>query len=156
VNDNTEGKLDYYTDMSVAASSNVCAVGDDNDKTYTVEATYNYNLKPEQVADLPTYVSTGRYFEKGLKSTNLVFYGPVGSTFVSAKLDGADFVPQAGTNDLGRQAVLINFESQPSSTHTVEVTFSAPPGTYGPVDVRTTPMIKDVPVSIDEPSCGGR
>lgn len=154
VNDNTEGKLDYYTDMSVAASSNVCAVGDDDDKTYTVEATYNYNLKPEQVAGLPAYVSTGRYFEKGLKSTNLVFYGPVGSSFVSAKLDGADFVPQAGTNDLGRQAVLINFESEPSSTHNLEVTFSAPPGTYGPIDVRTTPMIKDVPVTVDEPSCG--
>ncbi|MGO3722328.1 DUF4012 domain-containing protein [Microbacterium gubbeenense] len=154
VNDNTEGKLDYYTDMSVAASSNVCTVGDDDDKTYTVEATYSYNLMPEQVATLPIYVSTGRYFERGLKSTNLVFYGPIGSTFVSATLDGTDFVPQAGTNDLGRQAVLINFESEPSSTHTVEVIFSSPPGIYGPIDVRTTPMITSVPVSVDSPSCG--
>ena len=154
VNDNTEGKLDYYTDMSVSASTNVCTVGDDDDKTYTVEATYNYNLQPDQVASLPEYVSTARYFPRGVKSTNLVFYGPVGSTFVAAKLDGNEFVPQAGTNDQGRQAVLVNFESQPASTHTVEVTFSAPPGTYGPMVVRTTPMLKNVPTDINEPSCG--
>ena len=154
VNDNTEGKLDYYTDMSVKAASNVCQAADDEDKTFTVEATYNYNLQPDQVASLPQYVSTARYFPRGIKSTNLVFYGPVGSTFVSAKLDGQDFVPQAGTNDLGRQAVLINFENEPATTHTVEVTFSSPPGAYGPVGVRTTPMLRDVPTTIDTPGCG--
>ncbi|GGO66255.1 hypothetical protein GCM10010910_25300 [Microbacterium nanhaiense] len=154
VNDNTEGKLDYYTDMSVKASSNVCSVGDADDKTFTVEATYNFNLKPEDVATLPYYVSTARYFPKGQKSTNLVFYGPVGSTYVSAKIDGQDFVPQAGTNDLGRQAVLINFLSDPASTHKIEVTFSAPPANYGPIDVRTTPMIKGVPVNVESPGCG--
>lgn len=154
VNDNTEGKLDYYTDMSVKATSNVCSVGDEDDKTFTVEATYNYNLKPEDVDSLPYYVSTARYFPKGQKSTNLVFYGPVGSTFVSAKIDGQDFVPQAGTNDLGRQAVLINFLSDPASTHTVEVTFSAPPRNYGPMDIRTTPMIKPVPTDVETSDCG--
>jgi len=153
VNDNTEGKLDYYTDMSVAVASDMCTAEDD--ATFTVGTTYNYNLQPEQVADLPLYVSTGRYFPRGVKSTNLVFYGPVGSTFVGAKLDGQDFVPQAGTNDLGRQAVLVNFESDPGTTHTVEVNFSAPADQkYGPLEVRTTPMIKDVPVSTDPSSCG--
>lgn len=153
VNDNTEGKLDYYTSMSVDVASDVCQA--EGDPTFTAKATYNYNLKPEQVAGLPQYVSTGRYFPKGVKSTNLVFYGPAGSAFVSAKLDGEDFVPQAGADDLGRQAVLVNFESQPATSHTVEVTFSAPADqTYGPLDVRTTPMIKDVPVNIDSPGCG--
>ena len=153
VNDNTEGKLDYYTDMSVDVASDVCQA--DEEATFTATATYNYNLKPEEVEALPQYVSTGRYFPKGVKSTNLVFYGPAGSSFVSAKLDGQDFVPQAGTNDLGRQAVLVNFESDPATTHTVEVTFSAPADQkYGPLDVRTTPMIKDVPVTIDSPGCG--
>ena len=155
VNDNTEGKLDYYTDMSVAVASDVCTADDEGDASFTVEATYNYNLQPDQVEGLPPYVSTARYFPKGIKSTNLVFYGPVGSTFVSAKLDGEDFVPQAGTNDLGRQAVLVNFESDPATTHTVEVTFSAPADQkYGPLDVRTTPMIKDVPVTPTTPGCG--
>lgn len=155
VNDNTEGKLDYYTDMSVAVASDVCTADDEGDASFTVEATYNYNLQPDQVEGLPLYVSTGRYFPRGIKSTNLVFYGPVGSTFVSAKLDGEDFVPQAGTNDLGRQAVLVNFESDPATTHTVEVTFSAPADQkYGPLDVRTTPMIKDVPVTPTTPGCG--
>lgn len=153
VNDNTEGKLDYYTDMSVAVASDVCTA--EEDASFTVEATYNFNLQPDQVEGLPFYVSTARYFPKGVKSTNLVFYGPAGSTFISAKLDGQDFVPQAGTTDLGRQAVLVNFESEPASTHTVEVTFSAPADQkYGPLGVRTTPMIKQVPVDIDAPGCG--
>ncbi|MGO3319201.1 MAG: DUF4012 domain-containing protein [Microbacterium gubbeenense] len=152
VNDNTEGKLDYYTSMSVDASTDVCHA--EGDAVFTAKATYDYNLKPEQVAGLPKYVSTGTYFPKGVKSTNLVFYGPSGSTFVSAKLDGEDFVPQTGTHDLGRQAVLVNFESDPASTHTVEVTFSAPADQkYGPLGVRTTPMIKKVPVNIDSPGC---
>ncbi|MGO1628792.1 MAG: DUF4012 domain-containing protein [Microbacterium sp.] len=153
VNDNTEGKLDYYTDMSVDIASDVCQA--DSDPTFTTTATYNYKLSPESVEGLPIYISTGRYFPRGVKSTNLVFYGPVGSTFVSAKLDGQEFAPQAGTNDLGRQAVLVNFESDPASTHTVEVTFSAPADQeYGPLAVRTTPMIKKVPVNIDAPGCG--
>lgn len=153
VNDNTEGKLDYYTDMSVNVTSDVCEA--DDNATFTTSATYNYNLDAGEVAELPQYVSTGRYFPKGIKSTNLVFYGPVGSSYVSAKIDGEDFVPQAGTTDLGRAAVLINFESEPSSTHTVEVTFSAPADEdYGPLAVRHTPMIEKVPTKIDAPGCG--
>ena len=138
--------------MSVAASSDVCSA--DGDATFTAKATYNYNLKPGQVSSLPKYVSTGTYFPQGVKSTNLVFYGPVGSTYVSAKVDGEDFVPQRGTNDMGRAAVLINFESDPSTTHTVEVTFAAPEGEYGPLTVAHTPMIKKVPVKVVTPGCG--
>lgn len=153
VNDNTEGKLDYYTDMSVDVSSDVCTAEDT--ATFVASTTYNYNLDAGEVAELPQYVSTGRYFPKGLKSTNLVVYGPVGSSYVSAKVDGEDFVPQSGTNDLGRAAVLINFESEPSSTHTIEVTFSAPAdGEYGPLAIRHTPMIEKVPTEIDAPGCG--
>lgn len=154
VNDNTEGKLDYYTDMSVAASTDVCEA--DAEATFTAKATYNYTLEPGAVAGLPAYVSTGRYFPKGIKSTNLVFYGPVGSSYISAKVDGEEFVPQAGTDDLGRAAVLINFESEPSSTHTIEVTFSAPieDEEYGPLAVAHTPMLKKVPVEINAPGCG--
>ena len=154
VNDNTEGKLDYYANMNVTASSNVCTAADDEDRTFTATATYNYNLKPDQVESLPRYISTANYFPKGQKSTNLVFYGPAGSIFESATLDGEDFVPQYGAEDLGRQAVLINFISDPSTSHTVEVTFTAPPGEYGPLDVRTTPMVRPVPVDVDSSLCG--
>lgn len=155
VNDNTEGKLDYYTDMSVFASSDVCQT--DNTPTFTATATYNYTLQPDEVADLPQYVSTGRYFPKGVKSTNLVFYGPVGSSFVSATVDGEEYVPVAGTNDLGRAAVKILIENQPATSHTIEVTFSGAEGEqYGPLDVAHTPMIEDVPVEIDAPGCTSR
>ncbi|WP_221583759.1 DUF4012 domain-containing protein [Microbacterium sp. G2-8] len=152
VNDNTEGKLDYYTKMSVDATTDVCTA--DGAPTFTATATYDYNLKPGQVAELPQYVSTGRYFPKGVKSTNLVFYGPVGSTFVSATVDGEEYTPHAGTNDQGRAAVRILIENQPATSHEVEVTFEgAEDQAYGPLAVAHTPMIKDVPVTRKSPGC---
>src|SRR5690606_2825967 len=48
VNDNTEGKLDYYTEMSVAASSNMCEAGD-GPTTFTLKADYHYTLDPAEV-----------------------------------------------------------------------------------------------------------
>ncbi|WP_156758957.1 DUF4012 domain-containing protein [Microbacterium karelineae] len=155
VNDNTEGKLDYYTEMSVVASSDVCQA--DEAPTFIATATYDYNLQPEEVADLPQYVSTARYFPKGVKSTNLVFYGPVGSTYVSATVDGEEYIPVAGTNDQGRAAVKILIENQPATSHEIEVTFRGVEGEqYGPLDVAHTPMIKDVPVEIDAPGCAAQ
>lgn len=153
VNDNTEGKLDYYTEMSVAASSNMCEAGDDP-ATFTLSADYEYTLDPAEVESLPWYISTANYFPKGVKSTNLVFYGPVGSTFVSAKVDGQDYVPVAGTNDQGRAAVRILIENQPATSHTVEVTFEGGEGQeYGPLDVRTTPLANEVSTSTNTPGC---
>lgn len=155
VNDTTEGKLDYYADMSVAAESNVCEVESGEAPTFTTTATYNYNLQPGDVESLPIYISTGRYFERGVKATDMVFYGPVGGTYVSAKVDGAEVQPDVGTMDEGRPAVRIRVENQPATSHTFEVTFSgAPDQEYGPLSVVHTPLVKPVPVETSRPGCG--
>ncbi|WP_456286956.1 DUF4012 domain-containing protein [Microbacterium sp. JZ70] len=155
VNDTTEGKLDYYADMEVEATSNVCEAATGEAPTFTTKATYNYNLQPGDVASLPIYISTGRYFERGVKATDMVFYGPVGGTYVSAKVDGAEVQPDVGTMDEGRPAVRIRVENQPASSHTFEVTFSgAPDQEYGPLSVVHTPLVKPVPVETSSPGCG--
>ncbi len=155
INDTTEGKLDYYTDMSVAIASDVCTVSEDDVPTFTTTATYNYNLDPNDVSGLPHYISTERYYPKGVKATDLVFYGPVGSTFVSAKVDGQEYVPHAGTNDLGRAAVRIRIEQQPSTSTDVEVIFAGGEGQeYGPINLAHTPMLEDdVPLDLDAAGC---
>ncbi len=155
VNDTTEGKLDYYADMEVEATSNVCDAATGEAPTFTTKATYNYNLQPGDVASLPIYISTGRYFERGVKATDMVFYGPVGGTYVSAKVDGVEVQPDVGTMDEGRPAVRIRVENQPATSHTFEVTFSgAPDQEYGPLSVVHTPLVKPVPVETSSPRCG--
>ncbi|WP_324012296.1 DUF4012 domain-containing protein [Microbacterium sp. JZ37] len=152
VNDTTEGKLDYYANMSVEASSNVCQP--EEAPTFTTKATYNYTLQPGEVADLPKYISTGKFYDRGVKATDMVFYGPVGGTYVSAKVDGQDYVPVAGTMDEGRPAVRVLIENQPATSHTIEVTFAGAEGQeYGPLDVVHTPLVKKVPVETSTPGC---
>ncbi|MDR6875129.1 DUF4012 domain-containing protein [Microbacterium barkeri] len=152
VNDTTEGKLDYYADMSIEAASDVCET--EEAPTFTTKATYNYTLQPGEVAGLPAYISTGRYYDRGVKATDLVFYGPVGGTYVSAKVDGQDYVPVAGTMDEGRPAVRVLIENQPATSHTIEVTFAGAEGQeYGPLDVVHTPLVKKVPVETSTPGC---
>ena len=154
VNDTTEGKLDYYADMSVAATSDVCEVAADEAATFTVEATYNYTLQPGDVAGLPLYVSTGRYFERGVKATDMVFYGPVGATWASAKVDGAEIMPDAGSYDEGRPAVRIRIINEPATSHTIEVTFAGAEGEeYGDLNVVHTPLVESVPVETSTPGC---
>lgn len=153
VNDTTEGKLDYYADMSVKATSNACQA--EEAPTFVTEATYNYTLDPADVPTLPLYISTGNYFERGVKATDMVFYGPVGGTYVSAEVDGAAVQPDVGTVDQGRPAVRIRVENRPSTSHTFKVTFAGVAGEeYGPLDVVHTPLVKKVPTEVTQPDCG--
>ncbi|MFL0411276.1 DUF4012 domain-containing protein [Microbacterium paludicola] len=154
VNDTTEGKLDYYSRLSVTASSDVCTVSDEEEPTFRAKAKYDYTLKPGDVAGLPYYISTGRYYPKGIKATDMVFYGPLGAKWASATLDGQPVQPDVGTDDQGRPAVRIRIENQPATSHTLEVTFTGAAGQeYGPLDVVHTPMMKDVPVELSTPGC---
>ncbi|GAA4196057.1 DUF4012 domain-containing protein [Microbacterium oryzae] len=153
VNDTTEGKLDYYADMSVSATSNACQA--DEAPTFTTEATYNYTLDPADVATLPYYISTANHFAKGNKATDMVFYGPVGGTYVSAEVDGEAEQPDVGTTDEGRPAVRIRVFNEPSTSHTFKVTFAGVAGEeYGPLDVVHTPLVKKVPTEVTQPDCG--
>lgn len=153
VNDVTEGKLDYYLDTSIALTTDVCTVADDAAPTFTIATTLTSTLQPDQVADLAWYISPGRFFPKGVTSTDLVVYGPVGSTAVGATVDGAP-TEISPVGHLGRPAVKINVVSDPASVHTVSVMFSGVAGEdYGPLDVWHTPMVHSTPVTVDTPGC---
>ncbi len=155
VNDITEGKLDYYMDTALTVTSDVCTVDSATAPTFTVNSSLNYNLQPGEVRGLPRYISPGRFFPKGVTSTDLVLYGPVGSTFASAAVDGNP-VGATPVEHLGRPAVKINVENQPATSHTVTATFTGTAGAeYGPLQVWHTPMVRDTPVTIDAPGCAG-
>ncbi|MGW9112838.1 DUF4012 domain-containing protein [Microbacterium sp. NPDC055683] len=151
INDTTEGKLDYYADLSVNAAVQGCS--ETTAPTFTTTATYNYTLKNSDVATLPEYISTGVFFPKGVKATDVVFYGPVGATWTSAKVDGVEIQPDAGTTDQGRPAVRIRVQNEPETSHTFEIVFTGSEGEdYGPLDVVHTPLVNAVPVELDAAS----
>lgn len=153
VNDITEGKLDYYMDTAVGVTSDVCTVAADAAPTFDVTTTLTSTLQPGDVNALARYISPARFFAKGDISTDLVVYGPVGASFVSASVDGAGLAATP-LEHLGRPAVKINVLNTPASAHTVSVTFTGTAGqTYGPIEAWHTPMVRPTPVTIDAPGC---
>jgi len=149
VNDVTEGKLDYYLQLDIAATSSQCTVP--QDAQFSVTATLTNTLTPEQAADLPRYVAPARFFAKGDISTDLVVYGPVGSSFESMMLDGVSVDPEVNVEHLGRPAVRFNVLNQPSIAHSLTVNFTGAAGDLGPLEVRHTPMVR--PSNIELSPC---
>ncbi len=154
VNDITQGKMDYYLQLDVAASTDACTVGAGTAPTFTTSATLTNTVQPGDVDGLAEYVATGKYFPKGEISTDLVLYGPVGATLQSVTVDGA---PAAATPlpHLGRPAVKVNIRNVPASSHTIVATYSGEAdAAYGPLEVRHTPLVRPAGVTIDAPGCG--
>lgn len=149
VDDITEGKLDYYAKLTVGAASDQCTV---DAPTFTTTATFASTLDPGAVDGLAEYISPARFFAKGVISTDLVLYGPVGATFASATVDGAPSAAKAVTH-LGRPAVKINIVNQPGASHTVVANFTGATGEYGPLEVWHTPMVQPTEVTVTTPGC---
>lgn len=150
IDDITEGKLDYYMQMGISASSTQCQKG--AAPTFTTTVTMQNTLDPAAVPTLPVYIAPGRFFPKGDVSTDMYFYGPVGSTLTGVTIDGQP-VAVGGQPHLGRTAVKVNVNTSPGQTATIAASFSAPAGTYGALEVRHTPMVKPTPVTIETPGC---
>lgn len=152
VNDITEGKLDYYMQLDLAATSTQCTAPDA--PVFGVTATLTNTLTPDQAAGLARYVAPARFFAKGDVATNLVLYGPVGAKTVSVTVDGQ---PAKATlkSHLGRPAALVKIENTPGQKHTVAATFEGASGEYGPLEMRHTPMVRSTPVELEAASCGG-
>ncbi|MGN8026946.1 DUF4012 domain-containing protein [Microbacterium sp. 22242] len=150
VDDITEGKLDYYMQLGIAAKTTQCQKG--AAPTFTTTVTMQNTLAPGAVAGLPVYVSPARFFPKGDVSSDMYLYGPVGSTLTGVTVDGQP-VAASGQPHLGRTAVKVNVLTPPGQTATITATFTAPAGAFGPLEVRHTPMVRSTPLTIDAPGC---
>ncbi len=151
VNDVTEGKLDYYMQLDVTAASTQCTTPDA--PVFSTSATLTNTIAADQAAALADYVAPGRFFTKGTIGTDLVLYGPVGATAATVTIDGqtaqATVLPH-----LGRPAVKVPVQNTPGQTHTVEATFTATAGEYGPLDIQHTPMVRTVGEQLTVDGCG--
>lgn len=150
VNDFTEGKLDYYMQLEMAATTTQCSAPEA--PSFTVTASITNTLTREQAPNLPEYVAPARFFKKGVVATNLVVYGPVGAKATKVTIDGKA-VSHTAKAHLGRAAVMVPFENDPGQKHTLTVEYSGAAGTYGPFDARHTPMVRQTPVALETPGC---
>lgn len=150
VNDFTEGKLDYYLQLDMAATSTQCSTPEK--PTFEVSATITNTLDAQQAADLPKYVAPARFFAKGVIATNLVVYGPVGAKVTKVLVDGKESAHSSKPH-LGRNAVLVPLQNNPGQKHALTVLYEGAAGEYGPLEVRHTPMVRAVPVTADAAGC---
>lgn len=150
LDDVTEGKLDYYMQLSIAAQSTQCQK--DATPAFTSTVTLQNTLDPSAVPGLAPYISPGNYFPRGDVSSDVYLYGPVGSTLTAVTVDGNP-VAASGQPHLGRTAVRVNVQTAPGQTATITAMFAAPPGDFGPLEVRHTPMVKPTPVTLDATGC---
>ena len=140
-------KIDYYLRSKVKTTSTCNA---DGTHSYTVSTTLWLDLTKAQNVKLPRYVTGGDPATKVYR-TQLFVYGPPGTTVTDSPrrtekswnwrpTDSTDLgrpVPSFMTiNDLGAKKV------------TLSVTFTGPAGEYGPVAVRTTPIVHPTEVEI--------
>lgn len=150
VNDFTQSKLDYYMQLDVEATSTQCS--NPEQPTFTTTATLQNTVTPEQAPLLAPSIAPARFFERGTVATYLVFYGPVGSTFAGATVDGKP-VEAKGVQHLGRGAVKVAVKNLPGQTHTVAAEFTGVAGAYGEFDIQHTPMVRPVDKQVVAPGC---
>lgn len=144
-------KIDYYLRTESKVSS-VCRM--DGSVSYTVHVTVWLDLTKNAAKKLPYYVTGGQLSTKTFR-TQVFIYGPPG-TKVSKEFR------QRGTGkswnwrpldmtDLGRPTPsFMTVNPLGGERVTVGVVFTAPAGQYGPLQVRTTPMVHPTKVSIGE------
>ena len=147
-------KIDYYLRSKVTATTTCNA---DGTRSFTVSTTVWLDLTKAQNAALPRYVTGGDPATKAYR-TQLFIYGPPGTTVTDSQrppkkswnwrpIDSTDLgrpVPSFMTNnDLGAKKV------------TVSVTFTGPAGEYGPLKVRTTPIVHPTEVTIGDGCTAG-
>jgi hypothetical protein len=138
--DISASKMDYYLQTKTSTSSDICSAS--NHPTFTSSATLFADITAADASDLPRYVMSGRWGAEKF-ATQVFIYGPVGATLDSVQIEsrGIETVVNPSGDDLGRPVAAFDVYLRPGETSTVSATFSGAAGSYGPLEVRGTPMI---------------
>lgn len=144
-------KIDYYLRTEAEVTS---ACEADGSVRYIAAVTLWLDLTKKQAKNLPRYVTGGELATKDFR-TQVFFYGPPGTKAVDAKTDGRTWRWRPlGMTDLGRPTPsFMTHQPLGGKKVTVQVSFVGAPGEYGPLEVRTTPMVHPTVVTASE-TCG--
>ena len=146
--DRSSSKIDYYLKTEATVTTDSCTP---DAPTYTVEVKLRFDIPGD--LELPPYVDSGLY---DFYRTEVFLYGPVGASTSSIEVPepGLETTTGPSVTDLNRPAEKFTVDLERGQTAVVRATFAGVPGTYGPTEVRTTPMINPTKVNMAEAPCG--
>lgn len=152
--DTSSSKMDYYLQTSTQTLSNACVSPDS--PAFTTSVRLHSNISVAEAKALPYYIAS-RFFGAASFSTEVFIYGPAGATLTEAKVDdpGLRTDITASDTDLGRPVASFRVNLQPGQSAQVTASFTGAAGTYGPLEVRGTPMINATKHTSDQEAvCG--
>lgn len=150
--DESTSKIDYYMRSAIDLSER-CS---DGTRFFTVQPTLKLDLSQAEADMLPQYIRSGRWGSAQFR-TQVYVYGPPGTAVESVSVDGRDVrVVRDDVTDLERPVAWFETNLAPGETATVSATFAGPEAEYGPLDIRSTPMINKTPYSTSSEGCPGR
>jgi hypothetical protein len=146
--DRSSSKIDYYLHTEATVTTDACTP---DAPTFTVEVRLAFDI-PDDVR-LPEFVDSNLY---DFYRTEVFIYGPVGAVTTSVDVPEPALAATTGPSvtDLARPAEKFTVDMVDGQTAVVRATFTGAPGTYGPTEVRTTPMINPTTVALTDATCG--
>lgn len=159
LNDAGYSKLEYYLTSAVKVTADTCKAGD-GPATITTSITLTSAVPSAPLTDV---VLTARGPRFGVPSdtiiTDVVFFAPVGGQITGSDPGKGDWprLDRSGVEQ-GRAAESISIGIPRGESRTVTFTAFVDRASLGdpgsPVDVRTTPMLGETPITIEQTSCG--
>ncbi|MFT4111054.1 DUF4012 domain-containing protein [Propionicimonas sp.] len=142
-------KIDYYMKSAVAAGASCTAAGTTD---FTAKVTLHLDISQAAADKLPDYVKSGEWGSTKFL-TDVFVYGPPGTEAGKTTLNDGD-IGRRAREDLGRPVVKVSVPLKPGETRTITLHFNGTDGDYGPLEVRTTPMVSTTAVKLDDGACG--
>ncbi len=146
----SSNKMDFFTGLSVEASA-ACT---DGRAVYEASYTIESGLTQEQADTLPAY-QAGGWWGTSQYRTDSYAVGPVGARYLDSTVSagGNDTQLLSVVDDLGRPVVRLTSYYPPGAEIRVTVRFEMD-GPGGPLEVRSTPLVKPTTVTIKD-GCAG-
>lgn len=159
LNDSGYGKLDYYLSSSVSVTADTCATGD-GPATITTSITLKSDVPASGLSDYALNIRGPRFgVPRDTIVMDVLFFGPVGGQIVGSQPANGDWRRLVRTGvEQNRPAKTIAIGIPRGESRTVTFTSTVDRASLGtpssPVDVRTTPMLGETPITIEQTPCG--
>ncbi|KQY98521.1 hypothetical protein ASD19_06685 [Microbacterium sp. Root53] len=150
--DESMSKIDYYMKSAVGVEES-CV---DGVRSFAVSSTLHMDISQTEADLLPQYIASGHWGSQQFR-TQVYIYGPPGTTVESVTVNGRDVhVARTDVQDLGRPVAWFTTNLVPTERASVTAVFSGEDGDYGPVDIRSTPMINKTGTELATEGCAAR
>lgn len=150
--DESMSKIDYYMKSAITIGEG-CA---DGRRSFTTTAKLRLDIPQAEADALPHYIRSGHWGSQQFR-TQVYMYGPHGTSVESVSVDGR-LVSEVrhDLDDLGRPVAWFTVDLAPTEAGSVTATFVGEDGEYGPLEVRSTPMINKTAVDMTTEGCEAR